>query len=429
MTLDSPRAVSTAASATSTSRLASARSQLLNGPAILVLALCFNSAGVFAFHIVVSRLLGPSRYGALGALLALALILSVASGAVTMAVTQRVAASPPATGWSIARQYRVVGVGCLVLAVAGACGAAEIKHYLHLGTLTPVVLLVLFGEVVLCGLVPRGVLVGQHRYRLMGGAVAIGAVVRVIAGAALAPAFGTSGAIAAYGAAEGATTLIALVGVVRHRQRGDAVSELNVSWRSLGLALAAFGGMWTFSATDTFLARHLLSSVGAGIYVAASVAGSAALWLPYTVTGSVFARLSAEAHAEDTKGRDFRNSLVATVLMAGGICVALVLVPGLVIRVLFGASYEASARVLVFLAVSNGLQGVTGFLVSHQLAHRRWTVLLPWAGVVGLVTAIYLHHQTPRAIALAAVLVSLALCVAVLAGSVRIVTGSPRHRD
>ena len=44
----------------------------------------------FLFHIVVSRLLGPSHYGVVGALLSLLALLTVPFGAVQLAVTQAV---------------------------------------------------------------------------------------------------------------------------------------------------------------------------------------------------------------------------------------------------------------------------------------------------------------------------------------------------
>ena len=45
----------------------------------------------FVFHVVISRLLGPDRYGALGALLTLVLVLGVPLTALQAAVTRAVA--------------------------------------------------------------------------------------------------------------------------------------------------------------------------------------------------------------------------------------------------------------------------------------------------------------------------------------------------
>ena len=45
----------------------------------------------FLFHVLISRLLGPSHYGALGAVLQVISVLAVPLGAVQLAVTQAVA--------------------------------------------------------------------------------------------------------------------------------------------------------------------------------------------------------------------------------------------------------------------------------------------------------------------------------------------------
>src|SRR5258708_38079488 len=58
-----------------------------------ILFVCVSAANVanYVFHLVMTHLLGPQQYGALGALLAVVLVLSVPTGAVQAVVARRAA--------------------------------------------------------------------------------------------------------------------------------------------------------------------------------------------------------------------------------------------------------------------------------------------------------------------------------------------------
>jgi O-antigen/teichoic acid export membrane protein len=64
--------------------------ELLRGALPLLLALGLLNASNFLFHVAVSRLLGPTSYGALAAILAIALVVSVPHGVVQTVVAKRV---------------------------------------------------------------------------------------------------------------------------------------------------------------------------------------------------------------------------------------------------------------------------------------------------------------------------------------------------
>jgi O-antigen/teichoic acid export membrane protein len=388
----------------------------LAGPAVLVVAMSINNAGIFGFHMIASRILGPARYGALGSLLALTLLLSVATTAITMAVVGQVAAHPDPTDWSVRGPARTLTGVVAILLVAGGASSRELARFLHLKSVVPVLLLLAYAAAVLAQVIARGIVLGSHRYRTVAGAIVSGTIVRLILGVALAAAFGTSGAIAAYTGAE-ATTAALLYMATHRRQQHRSRIPLKLPVPALALTIAAYGGIWLFSSTDTLLARHLLPGFDAGIYVAATTAGSIALWLPYNVTSSLFPRLVREATVLDGS----RSFLIGAIL-AGAITVAaaivMMLVPGFVISVLFGASYHGSAAVLVLLAMSNGLQGIAGFLLHHQLAHRRLTSLLPWVAVMSLAVLIEAHHPGPRGIAADAVVVSAGLALVMVGVSI-----------
>jgi O-antigen/teichoic acid export membrane protein len=376
----------------------------------------YNNVAVFGFHAAASRILGPDRYGALGALLAITLLFNVVTGAVGVAVIRAVAGHQADIGWSVKSPLATVTAVVVGVLAAGGALSPIIAHYLHLRSVVPVLMLALYCCAVLGGVVSRGVLLGQRQFRTVAVAVAMGATVRLTVGLGLASAFGITGALAGYALADALTTALMIVAQIRRASPQIDRPTLHVPLGSLALTVVAYGGMYSLSASDQFLARHLLTSLAAGLYVSASTAGSIALWLPYNVTSSVFPDLAGEA-AGTSAARSFRRGLAAVSILTVGVSAFMMLVPHVTIAVMFGGQFRAAAVTLVLLAASNGAQGVTGFLLHHQLAHHRRTALIPWLALGAVAAGIYRFHHNADQVATVALVTSAGLLVVMLAAS------------
>jgi O-antigen/teichoic acid export membrane protein len=424
-----------------------------DGGVTLFIALTYYNISTFGFHVVVSRILGPGPYGALGAVLAVTSLAGNATGAASTAVTRTVAVIRAGGGdprpFDLRRtQRRGLATAAAATAIIAAL-APVIERYLHLGSATPVLFLALMAGAILAGLVPRGVLMGERRFEEVAACLAIGVTVKLILGAALAVWAGVSGAVGA--AAIGEALMTARYYYVIRQQHGTVMPgrELRVPARSFSLATGAYAGFWFLAATDTFLARHLLAADPSGLYVAASTAGSIALFLPNNITLTAFPALAGAAggSAADRSGRDrspagvptspagaptiaatspagaptpsppgtFAKALAAAAALTIVSSSVLALVPGLVIAVLFGPGFRDAAPILTLLAISNGAQGMVSFLLHHQLAHHRATCLLPWVALVALAIVANAAHHSAVQIATEAMTVSLVLCVAMAA--------------
>lgn len=384
----------------------------------------FNNVGVLGFHIMTSRILGPAGYGAAGSVLALTTIVQVGSGALHTAVTRIVASQSDVAQWDTRRLERVFVLGAAVFVAVGFGARRAIESYLHLHSAAPVASLLVLGAAVIMSVVPKGLLLGHHRFLRMSLAVAAGAVIRPVLGAVLATSFGVTGAVAAAAAAEVATASVAVLATIGARRRLGGV-RLRVPVHAFGLAVGAYGGLWVMTGADVFLARHLLSTRESGLYVAASTAASMALYLPYNVTSAVFPAMVADATTPDTSSRGnrrrrFHRNLSTVAGLAIVAALTLMLMANLVISELFGSSFRGAGSLLVLLAVSNGAQGVIGFVQLHQLALHRRSALVPWLGLVALVVAANVVHNGPRQIAAEAVIASVAVLLVMAVHSSRL---------
>lgn len=388
----------------------------------LFAALTYVNVATFIFHVVVSRELGPSRYGALGSILVLTVLVANGTGALTAAVTRTVAIAGPGREFAIDRLMRRAWIAAAATLAVGVAVSGILEGYLHLGSPVPVMMLAVLTAATLVELAPRGVLMGQHRYGPVAVALGLGATVRLVAGATLGAAFGTTGAVA--GAAAGECIVALVCGLAAARAAGPrpARRELRIPTRSVSLATGAYSGLWLLAAADTFFARHLFAGHASGLYVAASTAASIALFLPNNVTLAVFPSLAGDAARGIGRSGDFRRAFALAAGLTVVSCAALAALPALAIGVLFGSSYRGAGSLLVLLAFSNGAQGLIGFLQHHQLAHHRATCLAPWAGLLALTAIAASASGSPHRLAWEAVGVSAVLLIAMIAASLRLAT-------
>ena len=361
------------------------------------------SVSNFLFHVVVSRLLGPSNYGALGALLNILLLLSVPLGALAAAVTRAEAAHQHTDGHGIAlrsvmaRSAATGVLGTLVVALL----SPVIQSFLHLPSMWSVVLLSIWVLPAIIGVVAQSVLMGRLRFGPVSLAMLVGGVIgRLIFGVLLIElGFGFMGAVAASVLAQALQAAIVCIPLVSEfiHSKGYPVG---VGLRSGVLSVLALGGYWVLGTEDTDLARHFLPVNSAGLYAAASTAGRIALFLPGAIAQIAFPRFSREKGRGDLARNTLRWSLGAVSLLGLGAAVVLALFPSLAISVLFGSGYLGAASSVRILGIEGAGLGVVGLLIYFHLARESLDSLYGWVGACLAFVGVELFHGSMVSIAL-----------------------------
>lgn len=451
--------------------------------AFFVATLAYNG-GNFVFHMAMSRMLGPDRYGALGSLLGLVTVAVLPVSALQAAVTQSIATrrSPLATRrWAPEPDQGAAtgGVVALRRPFAWTCGGAGallvllvvlapmVDRFVSLRSPIPLLLLGAYVATAVATIVPQGVLIGRLRFRPVAASLVVGSVVRLLSGVVLVGAGLGLDAAAAASALSG----IASLGIVLWPMRGElagryaraggalltdptqlavvtdpasvvavvtdpaelavvvdaaelavppdaartsrapgtigsrrpaavSIPSRSAKHHGLGLqagpaflAVTALAGVSAFLGIDSLLARHYLSRLDAGYYVAAATAARVALFLPGAVAMTVFPRLAA-AHGDHAQVRRLlRHALVVTVVLSGGAALFIAAFPHLVIAVLFGSAYTPASGPLSILAAAAAAMGIASVLVYFFLAQRSLAATICWAAVALVTGLIVVVHD------------------------------------
>jgi O-antigen/teichoic acid export membrane protein len=390
------------------------------GIAFFVGTLVYNG-GNFVFHMAMSRMLGPARYGALGSLLGLVTVAVLPVSALQAAVTQSVAARRAAVGASdpdraasggadhtatvshgaLRRPFLWTAVAAAAVMAVTAATAPVVDRFVSLGSPTPLLLVATYVAASVATIVPQGVLIGRLRFRPVAASLVAGSVIRLASGVVLVGAgFGLDAAAAA-SALAGLASLAVVVWPLRHEvslagpvgQPAPADGSVHLEAGPAVLAVVALAGVSAFLGLDSLLARHYLSRVDAGYYVAASTAARVALFLPGAVAMTMFPRLVANRHVHHEARRLLVDALGLTTLLSGGAAAAVALFPHLVIAVLFGPAYQAAAGPLAILSAAAAAMGLASVLVYSYLAQSSPLATGCWAAVCALAGAVALDHR------------------------------------
>jgi O-antigen/teichoic acid export membrane protein len=336
-----------------------------------------NASG-YVLTVVAARVLTPSAFGELGALLAVLLVGAVPAMGLQTHVALKVATDPdrsrrPVVGLGLAVAAGVTAVAGLAVPVA-----VPLLRVPDVGAVVWLALCV--GPLTLNGLW-HGLLQGDRRYALFGALVFLEAAGRV-GGAltALAWTGSTTGTLAGAALGTAASTTIGWLACGRPgpgRFAGSDVREVLHAGQAL-LAVVVLVNL------DLLLARHVLPAAASGEYAVGAVLTKIAYWLPHAIAVTLLPRL---AQAEGS-GRALRSALVVCAALDSVVVLGAALFGPTATRLIGGKAYVDSVLPLWAFALTGTLLALAQMLLYARIAGRdRKATLLVWLAV-GVETAL-----------------------------------------
>ena len=365
------------------------------GAISLLLATAGVNLSSFLFHIELSRLLGPGKYGAINSVLGILMLVAVPIGAAQLAVTQVVVGYVnKGQNFSILKMTkRSLFLGAVAMIIFLILIPLQ-ERYLHLHSATPLVLVAIWTPIATVGAVLQGALIGEYRFRSVAFATFMsGGPVRLLLGLGMVKAgWGVSGAVLATVVAQLFSTISLFVSARNNYGAHLERIHLRTSGEDMALSIAAVGGFAVLSSVDTFLARHYLSAHFAGVYAAGAVAAHIALFAPMAIVSVAFPHLVENVNRRSSKA--FLQSSGLTFVIGAVTAIFLASCSAFVVSVLFGNKYSGSIKILGALSFTSMFFGLINLLTYLLLARRSTMALLPWFGVLAAVVTIGLRHST-----------------------------------
>jgi len=356
----------------------------LVGSGVIAVAMGVMNLGTYGFTIIAARLLGPSEYGALAALMGVLLVVNVASLGLQATGARRVSAAPEELAQIeadvLVATYRsaiVVGVVCLAAAPLVA-NLLRLDEWLSAAMLaaTAVPLTVMGGQ--------AGILQGERRWLPLAGVYLAVGLGRVACGTAM-MVLHRSTLSAMIGVAAGAV-LPVVVGTLALREparRSGLTGRSRRVIRELFHNSHALLAFFALSNVDVVMARVLLDEHQAGLYAGGLILAKAVLFLPQFVVVIAFPSMS-EVGAKVS----MLLEALASVLLIGLLATAAAwLLPRIAVEFIGGSAYgDLSDRLWAFAALGT-IWAMTQLLVYNVVARQnKRAVALVWLALVVLVS-------------------------------------------
>ncbi|MFN2611351.1 MAG: glycosyltransferase [Actinomycetota bacterium] len=385
---------------------------------LLFIALTVANLSNYVFHVVISRMLGPAQYGALGALLSVFILISVPAGALQVVVAKRVAVlhargDHGSIGQMLKSMMRGGVMFALYSGILVAAWAPALSHFLRLGSVVPGFLIAALVVPAVLTPMALGAVQGQMRFKALGAVSAMTTILRLAFGIAFVKmGWGVSGAVGASVASSAVGLLMALLPLRSDLREGTPGRVRLVGIvRDARLAMLALGGFWAVVSLDSVLARHFLSDHASGIYAAAAVLSRAVLFLPGAIAAVAFPRFA----ESDGKGVEARKMLfqatVAVFVLGITAAVFLSTFGPFAVRVLFGRSFAAGGLIVGVLGFAGAFLGVTSILIYYHLASNSRALWSLGVAIVFEVGGISLFHDSALEVAVVMMSVSGVLLV------------------
>ena len=362
------------------------RSDLAKGLVLVGVATMVGNGAAFLLSMVAARVLGPSDFGAFGALIGILLILATV-GISTQALAARRVATAGANRSDVEGQLirlaTIVGAFIVVLGVLAAWPLGYVFSIPSLAVAAGIASLgfVIFGSAAL------GIAQGREEHKrfsvsfiALNGSRAIVGIIGVIAlGTVVGAALGVL-----VGCAIGA--LIAYWQVCPRTWSSDIRDGMGVE---LGHIVHALMVLFTLTNIDVLLARLFLTEIGSSEYAVGVLLAKIAFFLPNAVVIVLFPKMSGQASR--------RPVLIATGLtaMVGvAITIAAFFMGPLVVRILGGVEFESMAEFMWLFALEGSAFALVQVLLYSRLAAQdRKAVLAVWGALVSLVLIVVLWRN------------------------------------
>ena len=171
--------------------------------------------------------------------------------------------------------------------------------------------------------------------------------------------------------------------------------------------------------SDVILVKHFFSSHDAGIYAALSTLGKIIFFAAGPIGAVMFPLVSKRSAKGENYKRVFMFSLAATVFLSGAILLVYLLFPSLAIQLLYGSLFLEASGLLLWFGIFMAFFTLASLIINYTLSlGRTRVVIFPAIAAVFQVVLIWFFHDSLFSVVLISILVSALLLVALLIYSI-----------
>jgi O-antigen/teichoic acid export membrane protein len=357
----------------------------------------------YGFHLVVSRRLGVTGYGALASLLAALMLATFPAMISTYTVTKYASALHAVRDYAGLRTLveRTLLFSALIAAIACSLGFLArnpLASYLNLPDVRPVVLLTLIVSVQFIFITIRGVLQGVQDFLRFAIATVSEVAGKLVLGVGLVYAgFGVGGALFGYALATTLSLAYTISAIYGHldEKRGPLRIEASHLLRTTSAIAASTASLAALGFIDVVLVKHYFDPHAAGLYGAVSLVGKALLFVASFVPTILLPKAAARSARGESPLPLLLQAGAATAAFAGIGLGVLCFRSEFTVAMMAGPAFVAAAPYVFPYGCAMALLGATTTVASFKIGVHQFDYVLPLVAIaVAEIVALTFLHRT-----------------------------------
>lgn len=396
---------------------------LFTGSAIMVLG--SNSVNFlnYLYHLVIGRMLGPSFYGELAALISLMGLLGIIPSSLSLVVIKYVSGAKNEKEAAALIHWLKTKVfqASLIFSIFIIVISPALVSFLHINKLSYIFLIAASSLFAIQTLLNRSILQGLLKFKEMifsvfleNGAKLVISVTLVYLG------FRVGGAMLAF-------VLAAMLGflVTNHylKIQPKKESKLSLNFKpmfffTIPVIVQTFASTSLYS-SDLLLVKHFFSSHDAGLYASLSTLGKIIFFGAGPIGSVMFPLVSQRKAKKQSYKKIFILSFLGTVILASAVLLIYKFFPEYAIRLLYGSAYIETSHLLIWFGIFISLFTLSSLLINYGLSLGKTTVVIfPAIAALLQIILIWFFHASLFIVVLISIIVTALLLVALLIYSI-----------
>lgn len=399
------------------------RNPLFTGSAIVIVGTISINAINYLYHLMLGRLLGPSGYGELVALISLIGLLSIFPSPLNLVVIKYVSSNKDKEQVNnLIRWLRVrVFQFSLLFFILIILASPFLSSFLHISNITYLLLIALSFLFSLPAVLNRAILQGFLMFKQMIYSILIENIGKFLISIVLVYlGFYLLGAMLALVISAALGCYLSFIYLRVNNKvkitRPPLIKKMILF--AVPVMIQSFSTTSIFT-SDLILVKHFFSSHEAGIYASLSTLGKIIFFGASPIATVMFPLISQKAARGENYKDIFKYSFIITLILSLVILTIYWTLPELAIILLYGKAYLEASYMLVWFGIFITLFTLSSLLVNYGLSiGKNRVVLFPLIASLLQVLLIYLFHESLMMVILISIFVTALLLAFLLIYSI-----------
>ncbi len=392
---------------------------LFTGSALVIVGTMSVNTLNYLYHVIIGRMLGPSGYGELVALISVASLLGILPSSLNLVVIKYVSSTKEKAqlndliGWLRIRVFQFsLLFFTLILLVS-----PFLTSFLHISNITYLWLIALSSLFALLSTLNRAIMQGLLMFKQMIYSIFLENIGKLLITLILVYlSFYLFGAMVALVISAGLGCYLSFAYLkfkTKKRLRRPPLIKKMVLF-AVPVMIQSFSTASLYT-SDLILVKHFFSSYEAGIYAALSTLGKIIFFGAGPISAVMFPLISQKASRGENYKDIFKYSFITTLMLSTVVLAIYWIFPDLAINLLYGKDYHGASHMLVWFGIFITLFTLSSLLVNYSLSvGKTRVVFFPLVAALVQVLLIYLFHENLMMVILISVFVTALLLVILL---------------